>query len=217
MLFGLSLLIATMVSSPWSPSSLIFPLYTLPKPPSPILSDLLNPFVAILSSSRVKALRLCSFSLYNSGMLRGVGNVSNASITRSDLFLWFGSLVGPAPLLIFFFRLKLKKQPILKTPEKWNSPQFTRGKQKVADKSTQYRVPKAQQSQIGYEINNPKAELCSQINQPRKIQAETWMPRKLYTEKSETDKQSCTRFKKVEKFQMRNSRAWNGKKQGLIK
>lgn len=46
------------------------PLYTLPKPPSPIFNILLKFLVASLSSERVKTLKFCSLSLYISGMLR---------------------------------------------------------------------------------------------------------------------------------------------------
>lgn len=66
---------ATMVGGPSPPSAgLTEPLYTLPNPPSPILSSLLKLLVASLSSVREKTLRLPSLSLYISGMLRAEGD-----------------------------------------------------------------------------------------------------------------------------------------------
>lgn len=71
----LSFLMATTVGGPTPPSAgLIEPLYTLPKPPSPILSRRLKLLVASLSSMREKTLRLPSLSLYISGMLRADGD-----------------------------------------------------------------------------------------------------------------------------------------------
>lgn len=52
-------------------AGLIEPLYTTPKPPSPILSNLLKLLVASLSSNRENTLKLCSLSLYISGMPLG--------------------------------------------------------------------------------------------------------------------------------------------------
>lgn len=65
----LSFLMATTTGSPLGVMGLILPLYTDPKPPSPIFNILLKPFVASTSSWREKALKFCSFSLYNSGIL----------------------------------------------------------------------------------------------------------------------------------------------------
>lgn len=67
----LSLLIATGNGSPCPSEGLMDPLYTLPNPPSPILSVLLKPWVASLSSCKVKTLKLFSFSLYKSFTLLG--------------------------------------------------------------------------------------------------------------------------------------------------
>ena len=104
---------ATTVGSPRPSGGLIVPLYTLQKPPSPIFSNLLKPFVASLSSWKLKTLKLCSFSLYNSGMLLGDGNELDDLLARviavvSDLFWLCSSGAEFDPLL--FLDLSLKKK-----------------------------------------------------------------------------------------------------------
>lgn len=104
---------ATTVGSPRPSGGLIVPLYTLPKPPSPIFSNLLKPFVASLSSWKLKTLKLCSLSLYNSGMLLGDGNELDDLLARviaevSDLFWLFSSGAEFDPLLSLDLSLKKK-------------------------------------------------------------------------------------------------------------
>lgn len=86
----LSFFIATRIgSAPSSGSGLIVPLYTFPKPPSPILSILLKPCVAFTISCKVKILKLCSFSLYNSFMLLGDGSELGEDLLAPLLPTWF--------------------------------------------------------------------------------------------------------------------------------
>jgi hypothetical protein len=73
-LCGFNFFMATEIGLPLPFLGLIVPLYTLPKPPSPTFCNLLKPFVESLSSWNEKAIKFCSFSLNNSGMLLGEGN-----------------------------------------------------------------------------------------------------------------------------------------------
>lgn len=98
---------ATKIGLPLPFLGLIVPLYTLPKPPSPTFCDLLKPFVESLSSWNGKAIKFCSFSLYNSGMLFGEGNEledfvprSKAEVRESLLFLNSGADFDSVCLLL---------------------------------------------------------------------------------------------------------------------
>lgn len=118
---------ATTIGSPRPFGGLIVPLYTLPNPPSPIFSSLWKPFVASLSSSYWKTLKLCSFSLYNSGMLRGDCNESNDLVPRvtaelSDLFWFCSSGADLDPLLVL--NLSLKKKQFIFLSFRYQMPKF---------------------------------------------------------------------------------------------
>lgn len=94
--FGLSFFTATRMFSPFPSGGLIQPLYTLPNPPSPILSSLQKSLVALLSSLSPKTRRLWALSSYNSGMLRG------EETEPEDLLVCFAALKSSDLLTLLF-------------------------------------------------------------------------------------------------------------------
>lgn len=109
----LSFLMATTTGSSLIVVGLTLPLYTDPKPPSPIFNILLKPFVASISSWREKTLKLCSFSLYNSGILLDGNEFDGLKpflvAELLDLSPWFNSGADLDILLDLDFPFGLKK------------------------------------------------------------------------------------------------------------